>query len=243
MNYMEVFYPEAKFGGFTDIDGSITFFARVNSLLDPAFTVLDVGCGRGAYGDDTVAIRRNLRIIKDKVKKVIGIDVDKSAGDNPFIDEFRIIERDCWPAEDESVDLILCENVLEHKEKPEQFFSEARRVLKNAGYLCIRTPNKWNYIAILARVIPNKYHSRVTGFAQDNRKQEDVFPVVYKCNSIGKIRRMMKAYGFECAVYGYEAEPLYLSFSKVAYWLGVLHQKYAPRFFKPAIFAFGRVRK
>jgi hypothetical protein len=49
--------------------------------------------------------------------------------------------------------------------------------------------------------------------------------------------------GFECVVYGYEAEPSYLSFSKIAYSLGVLHQKFAPQFMKPCIFAFGRLKK
>jgi SAM-dependent methyltransferase len=243
MGFMEVFYPESKFGGFTNVDGSIVFFARVNSLLAPSFTVLDVGCGRGAYGEDAVAVRRNLRIIKGKVSKVIGIDVDKGAGLNPFLDEFRFIEENSWPIETDSIDLIVCDNVLEHVENPERFFSEARRVLKSGGYLCIRTPNKWSYIALFSRLIPNKYHSRVTGFVQDGRKEEDVFPVVYKCNSIRKIRKMMTGHGFECAVCGYEAEPYYLSFSKIVYWLGVLHQRFAPAFLRPAIFAFGRIKK
>ncbi len=243
MGFMEAFYPESKFGGFTNVDGSIVFFARVSSLLAPSFTVLDVGCGRGAYGEDAVAIRRNLRIIKGKVSKVIGIDVDKDAGRNPFLDEFRCIDGSSWPIEKDSIDLIVCDNVLEHVENPEQFFSEARRVLKNGGYLCIRTPNKWNYIAMFSQLIPNKYHSRVTDFVQDNRKEDDVFPVVYKCNSIRKIRKMMTGHDFECAVCGYEAEPYYLSFSKIAYWLGVLHQRFAPGFLRPAIFAFGRIKK
>jgi len=54
---------------------------------------------------------------------------------------------------------------------------------------------------------------------------------------------MMKKHGFEGVVYGYEAEPSYLSFSKSAYRLGVLHQRFAPRFLKPVIFAFGKSNK
>jgi hypothetical protein len=54
---------------------------------------------------------------------------------------------------------------------------------------------------------------------------------------------MMHEHGFEHVVYGYEAEPSYLSFSKFAYALGVLHQKLAPGFLRPAIFAFGRLVK
>ena len=48
------FYPESKFGCFTDVDGSIAFFSRVNSLLKSNFVVLDVGCGRGASFDDDI---------------------------------------------------------------------------------------------------------------------------------------------------------------------------------------------
>jgi hypothetical protein len=76
---------------------------------------------------------------------------------------------------------------------------------------------------------------------QDNRKEEDVFPTYYRCNTLPKIRSMLNRYGFgNNFVYGYEAEPSYLSFSKIAYWIGVLHQKYAPNIFKATVIAFGR---
>src|SRR5262249_40689121 len=76
MNNKERFYPETRFGGFTGVDGTVAFFSRVNSLLEPSFVVLDVGCGRGEYRDDPVPLRRNLRILKGKVERVVGIDVD-----------------------------------------------------------------------------------------------------------------------------------------------------------------------
>ena len=243
MTYQELFYPETRFGGFTDIDGTIAFFNRINSLLDQSFTVLDLGCGRGKYADDPISLRRNLRILKGKVSKVIGIDVDYAARDNPFLDEFRLIQGDCWPIDNDSINLILCDNVLEHIINPAQFFSEARRTLNDKGYLCLRTPNRWSYIGLCATCIPNRYHSKALYVVQDNRKDEDVFPTVYKCNSISRIKDMMKNHDFESVVYGYEAEPSYLSFSKTAYCLGVLHQKYVPGFLKPAIFAYGRLKK
>lgn len=142
-----------------------------------------------------------------------------------------------------SIDLIVCDNVLEHILDPDQLFLEIRRVLRDGGSLCIRTPNRWSYIAIAATLIPNKYHSKVTSVVQDGRREEDVFPTVYKCNSIRKLKNIMKKNGINCVVYGYEAEPSYLSFSKIAYFLGVMHQKYAPGFIKPVIFAFGKIRK
>lgn len=243
MTYQELFYPETRFGGFTDIDGTIAFYNRVNSLLDPSFIVLDVGCGRGSYSDDPIHLRRNLRIMKGKVAKVIGIDIDYSFQDNPFLDEFHLIEEDYWPIESDSIDLILSDNMIEHINNPEQFFSEVHRTLKNGGYFCVRTPNRYSYVALIAKLIPYRYHLKALSAVQDKRKEEDVFPTVYKCNSIRRIKNMMKNHGFEYVVYGYEAEPSYLSFSKAAYWLGVLHQRFTPRFLKPAIFAYGVLAK
>jgi SAM-dependent methyltransferase len=177
------------------------------------------------------------------VKRVIGIDVDEAAAVNPFIDEFHLIKEARWPIQDSSVDVMFADNVMEHLEDPDSFIAEARRVLKDGGHLCLRTPNSWGYVALCSKLVPNRHHARVLGKVQDGRKEEDVFPTLYRCNSIPAMRAMLSKHGFEHVVYGYEAEPSYLSFSKFAYWLGVLHQKFAPRFLKPTLFAFGRVKK
>jgi hypothetical protein len=50
MNIKEMFYPESRFGGFSDIDATITFYDRINSLIQKSDTVLDIGCGRGVWG-------------------------------------------------------------------------------------------------------------------------------------------------------------------------------------------------
>lgn len=243
MPMKEIFYPESRFGGYTDIDGTVTFFTRVHALIDPSHVVLDVGCGRGAYGEDGNATRKNLRIFKGKVAKVVGIDVDSAAQENPFLDEFHLIQGNIWPIDDSSIDLIVCDNVLEHIEHPETFFSEIHRVLRSGGYVCIRTPNRWCYVALFSRLIPNKHHAKVISVVQDSRKAEDVFPTLYRCNTVRQLKRMLKKHGVECVVYGYEAEPSYLSFSKIAYFFGVLHQRLAPSILKPALFAFGRIKK
>lgn len=243
MSNIERFYPESHFGGFTDIDGTIAFFSRIHALVDSTSVVLDVGCGRGAYDDDTIPFRRNLRILQGSVSKVIGIDVDPNAQANRFLDEFKLLTGERWPIDDNSVDLLICDSVIEHVPNPAVLFAEMARVLKKGGYVCARTPNRWNYVALAATLIPNKHHSTVTTFAQDDRKEEDVFPTLYRCNTVGKIRKMLKKNGFTHAVYGYEAEPSYLSFSRFAYALGVLHQRFAPRFLKPMIFIFGQLQK
>ncbi len=241
--YLPSFYAEARFGGFTYVDSTIAFFLHVNALIIADSMVLDIGSGRGRYGDDPVAVRRNLRIFKGRCRKVIGIDVDPIAAENPFIDEFRLIEGDCWPVDDQSIDVSICDSVLEHIPDPDRFFSELQRVTKPGGYVCLRTPNSLSYFGLTSRLIPDRLHFRVLTTVQSDAVEErDVFPTVYRCNTRGKLRRMLTKYGFDNYVGGYEAEPAYLSFSRVAYALGVLHQKFAPNIFKVALLAFGRRR-
>jgi len=241
MNYKNIYYPESKFGGFTDIDGTMAFYIRANSFISSSSVVLDVGCGIGDYAEDPISVRRELRIFKGKCKKVIGIDVDETAQENPFLDEFRLIENSHWGIEDQSVDVCLCDSVLEHVKDPELFFSECYRVIKQGGYLCIRTSNALSYIGLFSMLIPNRFHSAVVGKVQDRRKEENVFPTLYRCNTKRKINFMINRYGFDnVCVYGYEAEPSYLSFSRFFYFLGVIHQRFAPNVFKATIFAFAR---
>ena len=240
MNYMKAFYPESRIGGFTDLDGTIAFYTRVGVLTGPESVVLDVGCGRGEYAGDPVSVRRELRIFRGKCAKVIGIDVDPAAGVNPFIDEFRPIELQRWRLDDESVDTCICDTVLEHVEDPDGFFAEAARVIRPGGHLCLRTPNVLSYVGLLSKLIPNKRHAAVLAKVQARRAAEDVFPTLYKCNTRARLRAMFRKHRFDASVYGYEAEPSYLSFSKLAYALGVLHQKFAPNALKVSLFAFGR---
>lgn len=239
-NVKKYFFPESQFGGFTRLDTAVAFFSRVNALIKPGDTVLDVGCGRGAYGEDQIEYRRDLRILKGKVKNVIGIDVEDAGANNPYIDEFFKLDADAWPIESSSIDLIVCDFVMEHLEDPDYFFKEANRVLRIGGYLCIRTPNKWSYVAIIANVVPNRLHSKVINKVQLNRKVQDVFPTHYRCNTKRTMLRKMSTAGFLCAVQRHEPDPRYFNFSKTLYFIAVLVAKITPSMFKTSLFGFGK---
>jgi SAM-dependent methyltransferase len=240
MSLKEDFYPESRFGGFTDIDGTVVFYNRVRSLLSDSSVVVDFGCGAGALpsSDGTDA-----RSLKHATRSVLGLDVDPAALANRRVDEVRLLEGSTWPVDSGTVDLCLCDNVLEHLPEPGTFFGECRRVLKDGGHVCVRTPNARSYFGLVSRLVPNRHHHRVTTRVQADRPKEDVFPTLYRCNTVGRIRRMLASHGFDHAVYGYEAEPSYLEFSRLAYRFGVLHQRYAPRSLRVAIFAFGRASR
>jgi SAM-dependent methyltransferase len=227
------FHPETAFGGFTDIDGSIGFYVRVQELLSPDATALDVGCGRGTQVDDPVRVRRELRVLRGKCKRVIGIDVDPAAAENPFVDEFRLVESGrAWPIENGSVELVLADFVLEHVDDPELFLSEAARVLRRGCTLCIRTVNAHSYLGLASRMVPPRLHRAVL--------DADVFPTLYRCNTVARLRRALAKNGFEAVVYGAEPEPAYLAFNRVAYGLGLAHRKLAPGRMRVGLIAWAR---
>ncbi len=238
--YRQYYYPEARFGGFSDIDSTIAFYNRVRALVDGQSVVLDVGCGRGEYQDDPIAFRRSVRILHGHCARVIGIDVDQIACTNPFIDEFHLIAGDNWPVASEVIDACCCDWVVEHLLEPAVLFAEARRVLKPGGVLCIRTQNKRSYSGVAARLIPNRLHSVVLRWAQKNRKNEDVFPTVYGCNTVGALEAGLKTFGFDSVVYGYESEPGYLEFSRWAFGMAALMRGLIPPRLRTSIFAFAR---
>jgi len=233
-------YPERPYGGFTHVDGTVAFYTRINSVLEPCSVVLDLGCGRGAANEDAVRWRRELQLLKGKCARVIGVDVNPAAAANPTIDEFHVIENGRLPLPDECIDLCVSDFVVEHVEDVDQFFSEAARVLKPGGYLFIRTPNTWNYMGIVSRLIPSRLHARVLRRIQPGRREEDVFSTVYRCNSVRKLRRALTRHGLEGVVQTHEPEPAYLSFSGILYALAVFHQRHAPSAFRRMLFAFAR---
>lgn len=240
-DFIERIYPEIRFGGFSRADGSITFFARAHALAADAKVVLEVGCGRGKAQEDPSSYRRKLHDFRAPGRKVIGIDVDPVASTNPWIDEFRRIGSDFkWPVEDASVDFALSDYVLEHVGDPEAYFAELRRVLKPGGVFIARTPSKHSYIAVAARIVPNSLHARVLGKAQIGRKEEDVFPTVYRANSKRQLKRLLRGAELEGTVYSLECEPWYMTFSRVSFGVMSVVHRYLPGFLHSTLIVLAR---
>ena len=239
---MRRYYPESRFGGYTDLDGTVIFHTRVNSLVNSDAVVVDVGCGRGQHQEDTVELRRKLKILRGKCKRVIGIDIDPAASANPFVDEFHLIsdEDAGFPLPDAVADLCVTDYVVEHVREPHRFFSECYRILKPGGFLCVRTTNVLSYVGLAAMLTPNRLHAKVVEWAQRGRQARDVFPTQYQANTPRRLARALERAGFECSVYAHDPEPSYLSRSRFAYYFGVLYQRHAPRSLGLALFAFAR---
>ena len=89
----------------------------------------DIGCGKFPY----YGIYRNL------TTSVVGIDWPNSLHDNPHVDMLCDLNEEI-DLGDESVDTVLCTDVLEHIYRPARLWSEIARILKGGGKAIIGTP-------------------------------------------------------------------------------------------------------
>lgn len=228
-------------GGFTTTDGTIAFFNRVNAILEPEFTVLDLGAGRAGWSFlDQCEYRKALRTIRGKVKEYICADVDPAVLSNPTSDRNLLIQDDRVPLEDGSVDVILADYVLEHIHNVMSFRNEVSRLLKPGGYFCARTPHRLHYVSICARLIRNSRHTTVLREVQPTRQAEDVFPTSYRLNTLYEARRLFP----DWADYSYmhASEPRYFFGSRTVYRLFVLLHAVLPKAFIGNVFIFFRKR-
>ncbi len=117
-------------------------FRRVlDSFPDRPGRLLDIGCGYGFF----------LKMADEKGWKAVGVDLDPKGiayakehlQVNALLGDIRDIN---FP--DGSFDLVTLWNVVDFVPDPLDFISEIHRVLKEDGYLFIRTPNvAWHYLS------------------------------------------------------------------------------------------------
>ncbi len=101
-----------------DVDGALSSYAK-GSLLD-------VGCGARPYEN-----------AKYRLDRWIGFDTHENAAADIHGYAYDI------PLGAESVDTVLCTQVLEHLETPDVALAEFNRVLKPGGHLVLTVPQYW----------------------------------------------------------------------------------------------------
>lgn len=100
--------------------------------------VLDIASGTG-YGSHILS--------KSYANKVVGVDVSKEAvrlASEKFKNDnldFVVGDAESLSFEDDSFDLVVSFETIEHLQNPQKFLEEIKRVLKNDGHLLISTPN------------------------------------------------------------------------------------------------------
>lgn len=120
-----------------DISNSVKEFIYKNNLKNP--TVLEVGCGAGHVLD----------AIKSKVgtKDLIGLDpLDdwRDLARKRLGDEVKLIKgfAEDLPFENDSIDCLVCSEVLEHIIDPSIALNEFKRVIRKDGVIITSIPNE-----------------------------------------------------------------------------------------------------
>ncbi|HET6379136.1 MAG TPA: class I SAM-dependent methyltransferase [Methylocella sp.] len=235
-------HPEIAAGGYAQGDGTVEFYQRVVAVLPEGGTVLDLGAGRGElFHRKEEGLRRFLVRLGNKYSRRIGADVDPAVLSNPGLDEAKVIEAgQPLPFPDESFDLVLCDWVIEHVEAPEPFISEVRRVLKVGGWFCARTPNRWSYFSIGARLFSGAMESKILRKLQPSRQESDVFPKYYRLNTLGDISAALRPSEWLNATYAHNPNPSYHGNSALLLRLLTLFQNLTPRALASVILIFAR---
>lgn len=183
--------------------------------LSPSMVILDLGAGAG------IVEQMNFRGL---VARVCGVDLDFRVETNPYLDEGRISDAGKIPYPGGQFDLVFCDNVFEHLDQPQDVFNEVARVLKPGGVFMFKTPNKWHYMPMIAKLTPHRFHQFVNRLR--GRAEVDTFPTRYRVNTKSDVERFSQAAGFDVEhIERIEGRPEYLRISAPTYVIGMLYER------------------
>jgi SAM-dependent methyltransferase len=138
----------------------VELYKAMESTHSVADKILDVGCGQKPYEHLFSS------------KSYVGVEYDsplsrKHSKADYFYDGQHL------PFEDESFDLVLCNQVLEHVFNPKTFLNELNRVLALGGRIILTVPFVWD-----EHEQPNDF-GRYTSFGLTHLMKENGFEVTY----------------------------------------------------------------
>ncbi len=195
------------------------FVRELDASLTPALTILDAGCGRTAP---------LLQRFKGRAKRLIGIDLTDFAAVG---DGVELIRRDLAATglDDDSVDIVYARSVMEHLREPALVYREISRILRPGGRFVLITANRWDYVSVAARVIPNSWHPWFV-VRTEGRDEHDVFPTVYRTNTSRDIERLGKDAGLIVEDLRYLGQyPSYFMFNAALFLAATAYEKVISR--------------
>lgn len=243
MSFLDRIHPERGAAGFTKHNGTIRFYNFVKAIMAQvdAKRILDFGAGRGGPMETDIWWRRELQDLRQLGAEVWAADLDTAVLQHPASHHQVVLEMGApLPFPDDHFDVIVSDWTFEHIDAPEHVASELLRVVRPGGYICARTANKHGYLKLAASAVPNRLHTRVLDYVQPNRKHEDIFPTVYKMNSVGQVRRLFP--GCDVFWYRHNSEPAYYFGIPILYRMFSLLHRLLPETLSVSICFFIRKR-
>ncbi len=200
----------------SQLEAIVRGYARAGS------SVLDLGCGRGGV----------VELIWRDVKLAAGLDPDALSLMGHRAPGMPILRGvgEHLPFADASFDLVVSVWVLEHLKEPSTVFGEVARVLRPGGHFVFLTPNLRNPLLVLNRIgktVPLLQTRLVSRFY--GRREADTFPVQYRANTVGALRRLAAASGLEVAELRVVPDPTYLAVNGFMFTTSVFAERLMPR--------------
>lgn len=152
MSHKQKYYDKRKFG--ENVSKRHRIILETIKKFDKKFErVLDLGCGSGYY---LIKMKEELEIAE-----LYGADISKNsineANKLGINGSCLDLDKDVLPYHDNSLDLIISIDVIEHLFNPDLYLKEINRVLKPGGLFFIVTPNLgwwFNIIGLLGGFQP-----------------------------------------------------------------------------------------
>ncbi len=188
----------------------------VRDHVRPGARLLDAGCGR--YLEFSKEFSNDVQ--------VVGIDLEPALETRNARSPYGVrgdLERLPFPPN--SFDLVISRSVVEHLSNPGQVFREFHRVLRPGGKVILSTPNKYDYVSVIASLTPYRLHrvfvSKILRVSED-----DVFPTLYRANTLSSLAKQLRAAGFsQRCLRAVNHYPAYLMFSPLLFRLGVVYER------------------
>jgi SAM-dependent methyltransferase len=191
------------------------FEQEVDRFLEADQTLLDAGCGRTAPV---------LGKYRGKARRLVGVDVVEF---DPSVADVELLRSDLahMPLDDGCVDVVMSRSVMEHLVDPLSVYREVHRVMKPGGHFIFLTANLWDYASLIAKIVPNRLHPWIVS-RTEGRAEQDVFPVQYRTNTYGAVRRCAERSGFEIVSFRYLGQyPNYFMFNGLLFLLATGYEK------------------
>lgn len=193
-----------------NLEANLRFIEKAH-ILQPGLKIHEVGCGIG-----TIVHHLLSQGCQASGSDIAANAIDYGKNKYPGID-LRVHSAEELPYEDESFDIVLSFDVLEHLFDVDKHLREIRRVLKKNGSYAFQTPNKY-------------IHALYDTLRQRNLSWKIYHPSL---QTPGKLKARLQKHGFSAQFYKMNPEAAFLAeklgcFAFLARFISILPFEYLP---------------